>query len=171
MKLEHLDKRILIDHDTVDDLTLDQYVAIGGLIDFTGMRTIADSYKNRADDLVEIVIKNRDVAYEYTYPILFLYRHSLELYLKALSTNKKRTHKFDNLILNLKEKYKDKLLSEILNELICRIYEFKELDSGSTRFRYGNQLGGEYLINLGQLRLTFDEIAFILKRLADDPVF
>ena len=85
--------------------------------------------------------------------------------------DKKKTHKFDNLILNLKEKYKDKLLNEILNELICRINEFKELDSGSTRFRYGNQLGGEYLINLGQLRLTFDEIALILKRLADDPVF
>lgn len=167
MTLEHLNKKILIDQDTVDELTLDNYVAIGGLIDLIGMRTIADSYKNRADDLVEIAVNNRDIAYEYTYPILFLYRHALELYLKIISTDIKKTHKFDNLILNLREKAKDRLPDKILRELISRIDEFKELDNRSTRFRYGNQLGGEYLINLWQLRLIFNEIALILKRLAD----
>ena len=167
MTLEHLNKKILIDQDSVDELTLDNYVAIGGLIDLIGMRTIADSYKNRADDLVEIAVNNRDIAYEYTYPILFLYRHSLELYLKIISTDFKRTHKFDNLIHNLREKAKDRLSDDILRELISRIIEFKEIDNRSTRFRYGNQIGGEYIINLGQLQLTFNEISMILKRLAD----
>ena len=134
MKLEHLNKKILIDQDTLDELTLDNYVAIGGLIDLIGMRTIADSYKSRADDLVEIAVNNRNIAYEYTYPILFLYRHVLEFYLKIISTGIKKTHKFDNLILNLREKAKDRLSDEILRELISRIDEFKELDTRITRF-------------------------------------
>ena len=167
MMLGHLNKKILIDQDTVDEQALDNYVAIGGLIDFIGMKTIADSYKDRADDLVEIAMNNRDIAYQYTYPILFLYRHSLELYLKIISTDVKKTHKFDNLIQNLREKAKDRLSTEILRELIRRINEFKELDNRSTRFRYGNQLGGEYLIDLGQLQMTFNEITLILKKLAD----
>lgn len=167
MTLEHINKKILIDQDTVDEQTLDNYVAIGGLIDYIGMGTIADSYKNRADDLVEIAINNSDIAYEYTHPILYLYRHSLELYLKIISFDNKRTHKFENLITKLKEKAKGRLSEEILRELIYRIDEFKELDNRSTRFRYGNQLGGEYLINLGQLQLTFNEITIILKKLAD----
>ena len=66
MIFEHLNKDILIDPLKVDDADLDNYVLIGGFADFSSLTMIADSYKDRADDLVIIATENRDIAYEYT---------------------------------------------------------------------------------------------------------
>ena len=36
------------------------------------LNEIAYCYKERADELIDIAIKNNDLANEYTYPVLFL---------------------------------------------------------------------------------------------------
>ena len=165
MELHYLSRKIL--HEPLDfhNSELNGYILIGGFADMQSVLSIAESYKGRADDLVEITIGNSDIAYEYTFPILFLYRHSLELFLKSIYPNFKRQHSFENLIDNLKAIAQNKIPEEILNELVARINEFKEIDNRSTRFRYGNQLGEEFLVHLNQLRQTFNEMVTIIKTL------
>lgn len=170
MALEHLGVKILVDPLALDHSNLDHFVAIGGLVDFLSKKDIADSYKRVADDLTEIAVKNRDLVYEYTFPIIFLYRHSLELNLKALFPMAKRSHKFDSLIDNLRKVESKKLPKDVTKNLIDRLNEFKQLDNKSTRFRYGNELGEEFIINLKQLRQTINDMTLVLKKLQPLPI-
>jgi hypothetical protein len=48
-----------------------------------GFWDLAQAFKLTGDILVEQVISSKFKAYELIYPILFNYRHSLELYLKV----------------------------------------------------------------------------------------
>jgi hypothetical protein len=72
------------------------------------------------------------------------------------------------LINNLKEKAKNKIPEELLSALIARISEFKEIDNSCTRFRYGNQLGEEFLINIFGLKETFSEIVLVIEAIKTD---
>lgn len=163
MDFQYLSNKILHNPLDVPDSELNGYVLIGGFADMQSLLTIAESYKSRADDLVEITVRDSDIAYEYTFPILFLYRHSLELFLKSLKSDFKRKHPFEDLIKNIKDRAKNRIPDDALNELIARINEFIEMDNRSTRFRYGNQIGEEFLVHLNQLRQTFNEMVTIIK--------
>lgn len=165
INLSHIDSSILIDPTDIDAIENGYCVLIGGFADLQGLLTIAESYKNRADELVDIAIQSRDMAYEYTFPVLYLYRHALELFLKSISQDYKRSHRFDDFIENLKKMAEKKLPEGILAALVTRISEFKEIDERSTRFRYGNQLGEEFLINLKHLKLVFSEMIAVITAL------
>lgn len=167
MDFQYLSTKILYDPLDVPDSELNGYVLIGGFADMQSLLTIAESYKNRADDLVEIAVRDSDIAYEYTFPILFLYRHSLELFLKSIKPDFKRNHSLDDLLENLKNRAKNKMPDYVLRDLVSRINEFIEIDKRSTRFRFGNQLGEEFLIHLNQLRQVFNEMIAVIKTLGN----
>src|SRR5207249_12268113 len=72
-------------------------VLVGGMASATDSIEIACAYRTAADSLIAPALKSGE-AWRFTYPILFLYRHALELHLKAILQPSKRTHELRPLI-------------------------------------------------------------------------
>jgi hypothetical protein len=115
---------------------------------------VARSYKVAADSLVTTALKTEE-SHTFAYPIFFLYRHCLELYLKTILDGTARGHFFDKLIAALEEKY-GKSLGGWIRE---RLEDFHEIDRKSDMFRYPEDVpDGELWINFHQLRFVMDRM-------------
>jgi len=133
---------------------------------------IACAYRTAADSLIAPALKSGE-AWRFIYPVLFLYRHALELHLKAILQPSKRTHelrplirKFENLV---KTRFGENLPTEIKEDL----EGFSEIDPDSQAFRYsdrysetrhGRFLPGEYWVSLRNLGKTMDALCEALER-------
>ncbi|MBB6481534.1 hypothetical protein [Spirochaeta isovalerica] len=115
---------------------------------------------------IEILLSNfqdKMEPYEVINPLLFLYRHTLELYLKVILS------KWDN---DFRPKEYNHNLKKLLNHVVQNsmehdvsipdkakqiIIDFHEHDSGSFTFRYGEGFkDGEYWIDFNKLRRKMD---------------
>ena len=74
---------------------------------------------------------------EAAYPILFNYRHSLELYLKAIMPAQ-HNHRLDVLASHLRPLLTGQYPPDQIEILIQRIEEFHQMDPSSTVFRYAD---------------------------------
>lgn len=87
-------------------------IMIGGLVSKSHDLEIARSYKAAADELIRQV-KLSSEPYDLSYPIFFMYRHCIELYLKVVSdydfNRDGSTHSIDILISKIEDKYNEKL--------------------------------------------------------------
>jgi hypothetical protein len=141
---------------------------------------IAHAYKVAGDLLIESVFSNKFEAYELIYPILYNYRHSIELHLKMFVLRESGyIHKLDKL-LKLFEKYMNihhKIsVPASFRKFILEIHDF---DPHSTTFRYhglvkSRRTGdeGEFVISLTNLREKMDniEISFHNVMIADPAI-
>jgi hypothetical protein len=85
---------------------------------------------------------DRGEAYELVYPIIFNYRHSLELYLKLATNASKKTHRLPELIVELEKYARGKYDGDLPVWFKDRVLEFDDFDAGATVFRY-DDLGVE----------------------------
>lgn len=119
---------------------------------------IAEAYKTAGDELVTLAISS-DTAYELAYPILFAYRHALEVYLKLLVPQKDDTHDFTRLIDAFRAKYNTKFAAWAENRLL----EFHRMDRWADTFRYAEPKqplpNDEQFVNLNQLRVVVDHLS------------
>ena len=113
-------------------------VLIGGMAEEHSKVAIARAYKLAGDDLVSRALENGQ-AYETSYPILFVYRHAIELYLKDIVQSKKRTHKLDRLVEEFRQYCSEILGQQIPSWVGKRLREFDVFDPGATTFRYENR--------------------------------
>ncbi len=99
-------------------------------------RGLADQYFDAAEAVVKLVNDNQVADYTVSSPILYLYRHSFELYLKCLieASGGKPGREHD--------------LAKLLAMAPClpdwmrnRILELHAVDPRSTHLRYGNESG------------------------------
>jgi hypothetical protein len=96
---------------------------------------IARSYKIAANNLAEIM-KSSAEPIDCVYPVLFLYRHCLELYLKViLDDENKKGHQLRFLISKIEEKYQKKMPSW----MVSRLLDFHNIDPESMSFRYSDK--------------------------------
>ncbi|MBD2465461.1 MerR family transcriptional regulator [Oscillatoria sp. FACHB-1407] len=158
--------------DIPDDFEGGEYPA---LIGFGGWKQdesdlsfrIANAYKIAGDQLVETAISSH-TAYELFYPIVFAYRHALEVYLKILLYPNKyeKTHELSPLIHACQIKF-GKEFSKWSKD---RLYEFEEMDCYSDAFRYADSKTPyptrETIVNLRQLRVVVDHLCTDMKNLA-----
>lgn len=97
---------------------------------------LSEQYFDAANQLIENIQKQRCEDYRLVYPVLFLYRHALELMLKDSICSKSNHHKLNNLADDyakyIQEKYKQNVPSWVMK----RIKEFAAIDPTSTAFRY-----------------------------------
>lgn len=108
----------------------------------------------------------------YAHPILFLYRHTIELYLKGLVPQPRPTHNLlvlrDSLIEYIKSKYGYDISGGWVAETIT---EFATIDPNSTRFRYARDNQGnpsfnaEQVVNLDELKTRMDELFLVFMNL------
>lgn len=129
------------------------------LSEFTDLYFIANSYKNAGDVLVDSAIENEN-SYELIYPIIYNYRHSIELYLKDSITNRQISHSLTRPLEELKE-ILNLEFQIILPEWFERtVIAFNEYDPKGTSFRYGGSLPEyETFVDLMHLKNLMGQLA------------
>lgn len=123
---------------------------------------LGQQYYNAAYQLVES-IKHQDVAdCEVANPVLYLYRHSIELFLKAIMRDAAKTHSLDTLADEYRAFIKEEFDADCPVWIISRMKELGAIDPNSTAFRYNLTydrqkkidfpIGGELHVNLHHLQ-------------------
>lgn len=170
IELKSIKKSFLIDQ-TKQDIEVESLngAVIGGFMDLLRLDDIASQYKNCADSLVDKVSKDREFAYEYAYPIIFLYRHYLETRLKSIFSSKKNTHSLDSLLNLLITFCEEKNVPNWLKEALKnRVNDFNLIDPTSTRFRYGSKdAQEEFLVDLSRMKLIISEFEVVISKLEE----
>lgn len=137
--------------DEIDE-TWKHGVLFGGLSESGDIFYLANSYKRAGDRLIDIALKNEE-AWDLFCPVVYNYRHAIELYLKAVLGTYKRNHDllylFDRFEKLLKIKFDAKIPIWFKNVLIA----FNDFDPEGTAFRYGgNSAKEETFIDFIQLK-------------------
>jgi len=125
--------------------------------------SVARCYRLAVDDMIAAALRSNE-AHQYDYPILYLCRHTLELYLKLLGPARRPQDKTGwghNLERSMREV--EKLQGRKIGRLFRSwIEEFNTMDKGGATFRYdaGNQDLSyvEYWVDLRQLRYAMNKL-------------
>jgi len=137
-----------------------QHGAIIGGMAMRNWPQVARAYKTAADDLVKLALSHYE-PHEIDYPIIFLYRHCLELYLKTMLNQKPEHHVIPELILLLEREFGGTLGGWIRDRLL----DFHKIDQRSDVFRYAEPPPpGELWVNLHQLKTVMDRIVEAFER-------
>jgi hypothetical protein len=138
------------------------------------VEALATSYRLAADSLVGVALSS-GTAYEYTYPTLYLYRHSLELYLKAILKPAILNHDLEVLSQDfvhfVRAQYGVVVPAWFKNSL----QDFASFDPDSDAFRYastrregytpGSPMGSETWVDLPRLRARMEAIVRAFERI------
>jgi len=135
------------------DETWQHGTLIGGMA-CRDLRQVARAYKPAADELLKQARSKHD-PHELDYPILFLYRHTVELYLKASLDHPPKTHDLSRLI-QLLEVESGKKIAGWVND---RLWDLQQIDKTASLFRYADPPeGGELWIDFHQLQTVIDKM-------------
>lgn len=132
---------------------------------------LAESYRLAADILVEQVLMHKHQAWELVYPIMFNYRHCLELYLKMIVTPGRHRHSLQGLLSNLIRHVRDTHHQAVPKWFTDAILELHEFDEKSTTFRYSdvgvrsvkNPGDGEYWVDLAEFQKLMRSVVLGLR--------
>lgn len=136
---------------------------IGGMA-VTDEFNLARAYKLAGDATVEKASQAGDLSYELAYPILFLYRHAIELYLKLIVRPDNPNHGLTALADQFCILVNQRLNQTVPDWVRKRLGEFSEVDPNSQAFRYARDRqgelplvrSGEWWVEFGHLRKTMD---------------
>jgi hypothetical protein len=148
-----------------------------------GLDLFAGSYKTAADTLVNSVLEHSADHDTLVYPIVFLYRHYLELRLKEIiregslllyeERDFPKIHDLGELWLPVKSiiervwAHEDSDDSSDLGLVDDVLTEFVAIDPKSMSFRYPGLLAGVEQINLRHLSQTMERVFFLLDGVSD----
>ena len=105
---------------------------------------LAQQFYDSAEILVETIKRGDVYDYDIANPVLYLYRHSIELVLKAIIGGKIKHHKLDQLAKDFEQYIGQKYDEKVPRWIIRRLNEFADVDPGSTAFRYAEGLSGDF---------------------------
>lgn len=97
---------------------------------------MSQQFLDAADHLVEGIRRLEHEDYRMGYPILFLYRHAIELALKAALHKEANHHRLDTLFGDLRRIHRETTGREAPHWMSERIAELARFDPTSTDFRY-----------------------------------
>ena len=116
---------------------------------------VARAYKMAADELLRQALAKYE-PHELDYPVLFLYRHTVEVYLKAALDNPPVHHDLSRLI-QLLEAESGKKIARWVKD---RLWDFHRIDNMAAMFRYADSpADGELWIDFHQLQAVIDKLA------------
>lgn len=98
---------------------------------------LARSYKQSADTLLDSALNSGEPR-DWGYPVLFAYRHALELYLKIAGNFLELTHSLEKCIQLVEQRHRRKIGSPVRDWII----EFDKIDPYGTAFRYADDQAG-----------------------------
>lgn len=111
-------------------------VSLGSITVFERIE-IARAFRAAADRLLDTVLDTRE-SWEALYPILYCYRHTAELYFKAILPDAPFNHGLEGLACDLKRHISGRYREEHVEQLLARILELHRIDPSSTVFRYAD---------------------------------
>jgi DNA-binding transcriptional MerR regulator len=120
--------------------------------------TLARSYKQSADSLLELALQIREPR-DLGYPVLYAYRHSLELYLKLIGEIEEYIHELNDCIKRVEKRYGRRISSPIREWII----EFDKIDPKGTAFRYADDQArtltyADFWVDLVQLKFAMRRV-------------
>lgn len=115
--------------------------------------SLANNFKKAGDILIQRGLHDLE-AYELLYPILYNYRHAIELYLKAIVKPQKRNHDLATLMEQFKKFMQETYSEEVPGWFEDLIGEFIEYDPNATTFRYPGRTSApeERMVDLPKLQ-------------------
>jgi hypothetical protein len=159
---EHIDnelyRRILYEHTPIlqePSPNLDEtwnggvFLNGGGVDEYLAL---ARSYRETADTLLDSALQSGEPR-DWAYPVLFAYRHTLELYLKIIGEVQERTHSLERCVHLVERRLGQKIGTPIRNLII----EFDRIDPAGTAFRFaddevGTLRNAEYWVDFHHLK-------------------
>ena len=148
---------------------------VGGMANQSRLQ-LAEQYFDAASVLTEGILARRWEDYRLVNPILFLYRHALELLLKTVMEDSAKTHHLGELVDALVMYVKNEFHTDIPQWIPSRIREFALIDPNSTAFRYSENrdpatkqygaVDGEFHVDLLHLQWVMNEIKLALSHLS-----
>lgn len=130
---------------------------------------LARAYAMAGDQLVEPALNSLE-AWRISDPIFFLYRHAVELYLKAIVKPPKPGHNLTPLIKALDELLRKRDHTGLPADLKRDLLVFAAIDPKAQGFRYSTEpsgarqlLQGEYWVTLRDLREFMEELFTFLE--------
>ena len=135
---------------------------VGGMGNMS-FQHLGQQYFNAADMLVEHILNGSFFDdHELSNPVLYLYRHSIELFLKAIMQDAAKTHHLETLSDEYRAFIKCEFDADVPEWIINRMTELAVIDPNSTAFRYNQvydratksdkPVEGEYHVDLRHLR-------------------
>lgn len=135
------------------DETWQHGTLIGGMA-CRDLSQVARAYKLAADELLKQAMSNYE-PHQLDYPVLFLYRHTVEVYLKAALDNPPEHHDLSRLI-QLLEGESGKQIAGWVKD---RLWDFHRIDKMASLFRYADPpANGELWIDFYQLQAVIDKL-------------
>jgi len=140
---------------------------------------IAQQYYDAANILVEAIKRNQWEDFKLAYPVLYLYRHFLELMLKAIIDSQTRNqHDIGELTSEVEALVQARYGQTLPYWIRTWLMEFAERDSRSTAYRYGEyydkslkawvSVAGEEHVELRNLQSAMEVTYSVLNRLLND---
>lgn len=133
--------------------------------------SMAQAYKAAADLLVQKALKSKETSWEIAAPILYLYRHSLELYLKWATQSTAKTHDLNRMIKDANKRARKHTGAALDPAVIQRMQELSDYDKQGFSFRYAEaKEDAQFLdttIKLQHLRKVMDRITSDLTQLGN----
>lgn len=149
--------------DEIDETWTDG-VLVGGMASAPDDVELASAYAEAAAQLMGPALDSGQ-AWLLSYPIFYLYRHALELYLKAAVRPSRLDHELRPLLDAFDELLRELLHSAIRVHLKADLLVFATVDPDAQGFRYSHTtkgkprlLPGEFWVPLRQLRRFADEV-------------
>ena len=134
---------------------------IGGTANST-FQQMGQQYFDAANLLVETIRMGEWEDYRLANPVLYLYRHSIELFLKAVLGKAGKTHNLSSLAEDFRAFIKVEFGADLPDWISNRLNDLAALDPGSTAFRYSQNydkankadmpVDGEYHLDLFHLQ-------------------
>ncbi len=137
---------------------------------------LADEYFRAARLLVDAILRGDCEDYLLPNPVLFLYRHAIELRLKWLMGESKKTHDLDRLLRDIASAPPAGFGAALPGWLKFRLAELAAVDPCSTSFRYAQTrdritrpeapVDGEIFVDLRHLMKIMELMDVTLRQLA-----
>ena len=137
------------------------FLNAAGVDEFLGL---ARSYKQTAETLLESALKSGEPR-DWGYPVLFAYRHTLELYLKIIGEIDDGIHSLRECVLRVEKRHGEKFPQQIKEWIM----EFDSIDPIGTAFRYADDQKktlrhAEYWIDFAQFKYAMGLIFTMLDK-------
>jgi hypothetical protein len=143
--------------DDLDETWRHGILLAGGGVD--GYLALARNYRECAEALLEAALKSGEPR-DWSFPVLFAYRHTLELYLKIIGEIDENTHSLRKCVLLVEKRHGERLPSRAREWII----ELDEIDPKGMTFRYADDNAGkamrnvEYWVDFGQFKFAMTRV-------------
>ena len=119
---------------------------------------LARNYRHSAEALLDSALE-RGESRDWGYPILFTYRHSLELYLKIIGEIEEPTHSLRDCVRLVEQRHNQQIGSPMREWII----EFDRIDPVGTAFRYADDQAGT--LKYAEVWIDFVHLRFAMARI------